>query len=69
MGNYLKVLRTIKSFPKSFQSNYARENAALIAEAASRGHLSCLDAQGRNTYVWEVTTGGVIFLSLYGGAV
>lgn len=69
MGEYLKVLAAIKSCPKTFQSNYVRHNADLVAEAASRGHISCLDAEGRNTYVWELTTMGQIFLSTYGGAV
>lgn len=40
MSEYLKVLAAIKGCPKSFQSNYVRNNAALVAEAASRGHIS-----------------------------
>lgn len=69
MNDYLKLLATIKSCPKSFQSNYARNNASLVAEAASRGHLSALSADGRNAGAWEVTTSGAAFLNAHGGCV
>jgi len=69
MNDYLKLLATIKGCPKSFQSNYARNNAALVAEAASRNHLSALSADGRNNGAWEVTALGVSFLMLHGGCV
>lgn len=69
MNDYIKVLQAIKSFPKSFQSNYVRNHAHLVAEAASRGHISCLSTSGINTGVWEVTTSGVFFLSSMGGCV
>lgn len=67
MSEYLKVLAAIKSCPKSFQSNYARNNAAFIAEAASRGHISCLTVGGRNGGAWELTSAGVEFLKKHGG--
>lgn len=69
MSEYLKILAAIKSCPKTFQSNYARQYAHLIAEAASRGHLSCLSSDGRNNGAWEVTTSGIIFMSIHGGAI
>lgn len=69
MNDYLKLLATVKGCPKSFQSNYARNNAALVAEAASRGHLSALSADGRNAGAWEVTASGVLFLQIHGGCV
>lgn len=69
MSDYLKVLQAIKSCPKTFQSNYVRNNASLVAEAASRGHISCLSADGRNTGAWEVTGEGIRFLVLMGGCV
>lgn len=69
MSDYLKVLLTLKSCPKSFQSNYVRNNAALIAEAASRGHISCLSGAGRNAGVWEVTASGIAFLAMNGAIV
>ena len=55
MSEYLRVLAALKSCPKTFQSNYVRNNAALVAEAASRGHLSCLSMDGRNNGAWEIT--------------
>ena len=69
MDDYIRVLAAIKSCPKTFQSNYVRNNAALVAEAASRGHLSCLSADGRNAGAWEVTGSGVDFLKTMGGCV
>ena len=67
MSEYIKILMAIKSCPKTFQSNYVRSYANLVAEAASRGHLSCLSADGRNNGAWEVTALGVSFLSAFGG--
>lgn len=67
MGDYLKVLATIKSCPKTFQSNYVRNNAALVAEAASRGHISSLTANGRSAGLWEITAAGTVFLNDMGG--
>lgn len=67
MSEYLKVLAALKSCPKSFQSNYVRNNAAMVAEAASRGHISCLTTSGRNGGAWEITASGVEFLSINGG--
>lgn len=67
MSEYLKVLAGIKSCPKSFQSNYVRNNSALVAEAASRGHISCLTMSGRNGGAWEITASGTKFLKVNGG--
>lgn len=67
MSEYLRVLAAIKSCQKTFQSNYVRNNAALVAEAASRGHLSCLSTDGRNNGAWEITAEGVKFLNQHGG--
>lgn len=69
MSEYLKVLVTIKSCPKTFQSNYVRNYADLVAEAASRGHISCLGTDGRNNGAWEVTAAGVRFLKRMGACV
>ena len=69
MSEYLRVLAALKSCPKSFQSNYVRNNSALVAEAASRGHISCLSVDGRNAGAWEVTGAGVWFLTKMGGCV
>lgn len=67
MSEYLKVLAAIKGCPKSFQSNYARNNASLVAEAASRGHISALSVDGRNSGAWEITASGTEFLHTNGG--
>uniref|UniRef100_A0A7D5G3X0 Uncharacterized protein n=44 Tax=Kayfunavirus TaxID=2732686 RepID=A0A7D5G3X0_9CAUD len=67
MSEYLRVLAALKSCPKTFQSNYVRNNAALVAEAASRGHLSCLSMDGRNNGAWEITAAGTKFLNQHGG--
>lgn len=69
MSEYLKVLAAIKACPKTFQSNYARNNADLFAEAASRGHITCLGPDGRNNGAWEVSAAGVRFLKRMGGCV
>lgn len=62
MDEYLRVLSGIKKESKTFQSNYVRNNASLVAELASRSHISCLDTAGRNTGVWQATASGVAFL-------
>ncbi|UZT50424.1 HNS binding protein [Enterobacter phage 04_vB_Eclo_IJM] len=38
-----------------------------MAEAASRGHLSCLSMDRRNNGAWEITAEGVKFLNQHGG--
>lgn len=69
MNDYIEVLSNIKSHPETFQSNYSRINAAFIAEAASRGHVTCIGPDGFNKNVWEITLAGMSFLSIMGGRV
>ncbi len=69
MNDYLKILATIKRCPKTFQSNYVRNNSALVAEAASRGHLTSLNTKGQNSGCWEITALGTSFLNVHGGCV
>lgn len=66
MDDYLRVLFTMKMEPKTFKSNYARDHAQEIAEAASRGHLTCLNGCGINSGVWTVTARGVRLLKQHG---
>jgi len=66
VDKYLKLLFTVKMEPKTFKSNYAREHASEIAEAASRGHLTCLNGCGINAGVWTVTARGVRLLKHFG---
>lgn len=67
MNNYLSVLTHIKNRPQTFQSDHFRGNAAMYAEAASRGHISCLQS-GRNKGRWTLTAAGSVFLETYGNA-
>lgn len=67
MSEYLKLLSAFKHYPRAFQANYCRHNANLVAEAASRGHITCLDAKGRSLGVWEITAQGTKFLNQNGG--
>lgn len=62
MNEYLKVLLECHKHPKAFQSDYARQYASYIAEAASRGHISCV-LNGLPTVRWYVTTEGLKFLN------
>lgn len=66
MDDYLRVLFTVSREPKTFKSNYARDHASDIAEAASRGHLTCLNGCGINSGVWTVTAKGTRLLKQHG---
>lgn len=52
--------------PRTYQSNYARNNAMFVAEAASRGHISCLDGRARGMGTWNITHSGTNFLHEHG---
>lgn len=65
MNSYLKVLYEIYTKPRNLQSDFARYNAQLVAEAASRGHISCIIA-GVATNKWYITIGGAEFLKKAG---
>lgn len=67
MNDYLKVLSHVKNRPQTFQSDFVRNHASLVAEAASRGHISCLN-NGRNSGRWNLTLIGHSFLTMAGGA-
>lgn len=68
MSEYLRMLYAIKREARTFQSDFYRKHAALVSEAASRGHISCLRTDGRNMGYWSLTTAGQIFLNEFGGA-
>lgn len=63
MNRYLMVLREIHQNPQTFQSNHFRGNADLYAEAASRGHITCL-IDGRNSGKWHISNDGLEFLTV-----
>ena len=60
MNEYLKRLREIQKKPRHVQSDYARYNAAWIAEAATRGHIGFYG-------LWYLTKSGMDFLVENGG--
>lgn len=66
MDQYLAFLDSIKRMPRTFQSNYARNNASLVAEAASRGHVTCLDGKAKSMGTWNITSSGVQLLKEWG---
>lgn len=61
MNNLIAVLKRAQRDPFKFQSDYARAQAYHVAEAASRGFLTCLQ-QGTNAGCWMVTEAGVAFV-------
>ncbi|OQS44850.1 hypothetical protein [Chromobacterium haemolyticum] len=65
MNHYLQVLLFIRMCPQKFQSDYSRANARHVAEAASRGHITCT-VNGINSGEWMVTDSGVNFMSMNG---
>lgn len=69
MNKYLQLLSHLRRSPKMLQSDYARANMVLIAEAASRGHISSLTQGKVATREWHVTAAGVSFLVCYGSEV
>jgi hypothetical protein len=66
MDEYLKFLFQIKMEPRTFKSNFARDHASLVAEAASRGHLTCLNGAGINSGLWVLTSRGTRLLKQHG---
>lgn len=58
MDQYFQVLKTILLKPQRFQSDFSRSHASFIAEAASRGHITCL-VDGKVRWKWYVTGAGL----------
>jgi len=65
MNPYLKVLKHIHSRPQCFQSDFVRANASCVAEAASRGHISCV-FDGVNVGRWRITDWGMTYCQMQG---
>lgn len=61
MNKLLEVLKRAQREPFKFQSDYARANAYYVAEAASRGLVTCIQ-RGSNAGCWMVTEAGVAFI-------
>lgn len=63
MNQYLKILEHIHGRPQCFQSDHFRAHASLYAEAASRGHISCV-FNNKNVGKWRITEWGLTFLRM-----
>lgn len=55
MNKYFNFLKYIDKNKPKFQSDFCRKNAKLIAEAASRGHITCLTYYSGVTNCWRLT--------------
>lgn len=55
MNKYISFLKYIEQNNPKFQSDFCRENAKLIAEAASRGHITCLNYCSEAANYWKLT--------------
>ncbi len=66
MNQYIEVLGCIRLVAVSLKSNFARYEAYLIAEAASRGHITSVIG-GRSCGSWYITKEGIKFLKQYKG--
>jgi hypothetical protein len=65
MNNLVEILLYIQEFSPKLQSDFAREEAKVVAEAASRGLISSLDFCGFATNRWHLTSKGVKLLQLF----
>ena len=65
LNKYLETLCKMMQKQYRLQSDFARENAFLIAEAASRGHISSV-LSGTATNSWYVTAKGFKLLKKEG---
>lgn len=58
MHKYLMLLGYIEAHSPKLQSDFCRYTAKLIAEAASRGHITCF-LYGKPTNKWRLTMDGL----------
>ena len=58
MHKYLMLLGYIEAHSPKLQSDFCRYTAKLIAEAASRGHITCF-LHGKPTNKWHLTMDGL----------
>lgn len=65
LNKYLETLCKMMNKQYTLQSDFAREHAFIIAEAASRGHLSSV-LSGTATNAWYVTAKGFKLLKKEG---
>ena len=62
MYHYLEILNYIRLNQPKLKSDFARLEAYLVAEAASRGHITTVVA-GRAAFRWYITKEGIEFLN------
>lgn len=65
LNKYLDMLCQMMQKQYTLQSDFARENAFMVAEAASRGHISSV-LSGTATNAWYVTAKGFNLLKKEG---
>ena len=65
LNKYLETLCKMLNKQYTLQSDFAREHAFIIAEAASRGHISSV-LSGTATNAWYVTAKGFKLLKKEG---
>lgn len=65
LNKYLETLCKMMNKQYTLQSDFAREHAFIIAEAASRGHISSV-LSGTVTNAWYVTAKGFKLLKKEG---
>lgn len=65
LNKYLETLCKMMNKQDTLQSDFAREHAFIIAEAASRGHISSV-LSGTATNAWYVTAKGFKLLKKEG---
>ena len=65
LNKYLEILCKMMQKQYRLQSDFAREHAFIIAEAASRGHISSV-LSGTATNSWYVTANGFKLLKKEG---
>ena len=62
MNHYLEILNYVRLTQPKLKSDFARLEAYLVAEAASRGHITTVIA-GRAAFRWYITQEGIKFLN------
>lgn len=55
MNKYLSFLKYIDQNNPKLQADFCRENAKLIAEAASRGHITAINYYNEAANYWRLT--------------
>lgn len=56
------VVEQVHAYPRSLQSNWARENDDLVAAAASLGYITNITHDGYISRSWRVTSMGLRYI-------